>query len=856
MKYLVIFLTLLIGSFMLYSLSAQTNDKTKYKDQSENDAGFDEPYHMEKYSKREFNNSGTSWQRPMTLSLDEPVYFHYQSPNTFFAEAFPVSLSNGQILMVWKGMDTLKCAHSDDGGLTWGTPVVIISGGEWPGNISGVRTTSGRVLTGWKESSGLWLSYSDDHGINWSPPVSITYDGGNISTITQTLDGKLWLFYNRWDSSTLEDIYYRTSIDDGLNWSGEQTFAATTFNETSGAVISGTGSSTLLAFYADDSNGNFDIYMVTSSDGGATWSTPSPIVNSVQDESRPRVLRQTNGDLWMIYQMFNPTPVLPDYSARDLYYIQSFDGGNTWTTPTQFTQYVGRDWRHNADLVSNQPFVSFISWRWGQWIYQQQIWYGLIGTTQDLEPPPAVFNGNATSLAPNDTIYIQAFVDDENSISDVKLSYDVNGTPFGPVQMFDDGLHNDEDPGDNIWGESIGSWQLEDFISYAFSVTDITNNTVNVESGSFDIRPTHNAGNVILNFLPNSQLADMESTSGSNAYWPKDNGDDYLFSGGLWIGWNGLGDYRVMNVHYGDKDWDRTFGSAITLEDSISNQDYSMTYDDQSAMSPLIGLQVHQESYQWSDPTRDDFIIFQYTIKNTGDNGDLSDLYTALWTDPDVGGGGEDLGGYDNSSGLIYLYDSQGIPNGYIGLKLLGEGNMPSTAVIERPLGSDDFAKYNYMTSEFPTLPTDPNDYDMLLTAQPFDLADGNTIIVAFGLVMGGSLTELQENADNMETTYNNIVGIEDFMSNVIPTKFSLAQNYPNPFNPATTISYSLPLKSQIELVIYNTLGESVMQLVNEEKEAGRYSVEFNAITLPSGIYFYRLQAGEFMETKKMVLMK
>ena len=85
---------------------------------------------------------------------------------------------------------------------------------------------------------------------------------------------------------------------------------------------------------------------------------------------------------------------------------------------------------------------------------------------------------------------------------------------------------------------------------------------------------------------------------------------------------------------------------------------------------------------------------------------------------------------------------------------------------------------------------------------------------------------------------------------------FVLLHNYPNPFNPSTTISYSLPVKSQVDLVIYNTLGESITQLVNEEKEAGKHSVEFNATSLPSGVYFYRLQAGSFVETKKMVLMK
>jgi hypothetical protein len=65
-----------------------------------------------------------------------------------------------------------------------------------------------------------------------------------------------------------------------------------------------------------------------------------------------------------------------------------------------------------------------------------------------------------------------------------------------------------------------------------------------------------------------------------------------------------------------------------------------------------------------------------------------------------------------------------------------------------------------------------------------------------------------------------------------------------------------LPLKSQVDLVVYNTLGEKIIQLVNGEKEAGSYSVELHATDLPSGVYFYRLQAGSFIETKKMILLK
>jgi CubicO group peptidase (beta-lactamase class C family) len=99
------------------------------------------------------------------------------------------------------------------------------------------------------------------------------------------------------------------------------------------------------------------------------------------------------------------------------------------------------------------------------------------------------------------------------------------------------------------------------------------------------------------------------------------------------------------------------------------------------------------------------------------------------------------------------------------------------------------------------------------------------------------------------------IVGVEEELSE-IPTNFSFSQNYPNPFNPNTTISWQLPEGSNVTLKIFNTLGEEVAILVDEYKIAGRYEVEFNAAGLPSGIYFYQLRVGQYVETKKMVLIK
>ncbi len=88
-----------------------------------------------------------------------------------------------------------------------------------------------------------------------------------------------------------------------------------------------------------------------------------------------------------------------------------------------------------------------------------------------------------------------------------------------------------------------------------------------------------------------------------------------------------------------------------------------------------------------------------------------------------------------------------------------------------------------------------------------------------------------------------------------VATSFSLSQNYPNPFNPSTTITYSLPKTAFASLKIFNTLGQEIALLVNEWEEAGYYPVIWNA-NVRSGIYFYRLQAGEFVETKKMIVLK
>jgi hypothetical protein len=173
-----------------------------------------------------------------------------------------------------------------------------------------------------------------------------------------------------------------------------------------------------------------------------------------------------------------------------------------------------------------------------------------------------------------------------------------------------------------------------------------------------------------------------------------------------------------------------------------------------------------------------------------------------------------------------------------------------TTAAFNAPTGlnlnnSDWYSRYAVADAY---LVSDPNQYlthdeftvDEEVWLKPDDVANGYDTVVEEAIAWINSLT----------------VDLDDQISEAIPSTYYLFQNYPNPFNPATTINYSLPIKSRVELVVYNTLGEEVIQLVNRENEAGSYSVELDANGLSSGIYFYRLQAGDFIETKKMMLMK
>jgi len=134
-----------------------------------------------------------------------------------------------------------------------------------------------------------------------------------------------------------------------------------------------------------------------------------------------------------------------------------------------------------------------------------------------------------------------------------------------------------------------------------------------------------------------------------------------------------------------------------------------------------------------------------------------------------------------------------------------------------------------------------------------FQLADDVwKLVIAGGITTGPALTAVNEIFTDTIPAPANVQIFDDG----IPTEYVLFQNYPNPFNPSTTIQFSIPEESFVKLEVFNALGEKVSTLVSETLSGGKYEYEWSAANLPGGIYYYRLIANGFEETKKLVLLK
>jgi hypothetical protein len=242
----------------------------------------------------------------------------------------------------------------------------------------------------------------------------------------------------------------------------------------------------------------------------------------------------------------------------------------------------------------------------------------------------------------------------------------------------------------------------------------------------------------------------------------------------------------------------------------------------------------------------------------------IQNFFAGLFFDWDFANATSDITSWDGNLNYGYVFRNGGNPNNFVGVALISSENFGFYA-IKNDSGDGGFGIYDGFADHEKWLAISngvsktsagPGDISHVVSSGPYSIAANDTVRVAFAVLAADTKSELDAAVTAARNKYQSIItDVSEFHHPVI-TEFYLEQNYPNPFNPITKIRWQSPVGSHHTLKIYDTLGSEVVTLVDEYRNAGRYEIDFNAQPLSSGIYFYTLQAGNYKETKKMIILR
>lgn len=340
--------------------------------------------------------------------------------------------------------------------------------------------------------------------------------------------------------------------------------------------------------------------------------------------------------------------------------------------------------------------------------------------------------------------------------------------------------------------------------------------------------------------------------------------ESVLFHGSFMVanGENMVSDVAYGNTEHNLFDFQVTEGGMIVLyENRDADLQAEMTFSDAAAENP-IGLQIREIVYGWNAPPRDDFIILEYHLQNTGETR-LENLYAAQYADWDVGDAFNNFAAFDTEQQLGFIYADS---SRYFGLCAVAPSRAAHYSAIKNPdyvwppVDFPDHIKYRFMKGEinFPA-GDEPSDWSHILSLGPFALEAGATRTVAFAMVAGESLDDIRRNAATARQIYATVSAEQG--APAAPVNFSLMQNVPNPFmrGSPTKISFTLPVQGEAVLTIYNILGQVVTRIGPRFFPAGRHEMRwdgtdfFGKMAAP-GLYFYRVRSGAFAISKKLLI--
>ncbi|MCB9087174.1 MAG: T9SS type A sorting domain-containing protein [Calditrichae bacterium] len=337
-------------------------------------------------------------------------------------------------------------------------------------------------------------------------------------------------------------------------------------------------------------------------------------------------------------------------------------------------------------------------------------------------------------------------------------------------------------------------------------------------------------------------------------------------------------------------DADFQFTSNIDGSGSTgTTTEYVTSYSDALAEVPL-GVDITQTTYSVDEPGKDRMVLYQLDVANNS-GANLADVKVGAFFDWDVDPATANDRGQvvtdstntipgvngGNPFGIEVLELHQGSgANAYMGVVPLSQSVFAARRIMISadevyPPRMTDGDKWSYLSFNRATNPNgdggSAQDHAQIFGLSPVNIDNGASERVGFAMVAGATLSEMMDAAraaQQMWVDLGNsifvITGIEDGLTG-IPTEFSLQQNYPNPFNPTTTIRYGLREDAKVSVKIYNVLGQVVKTLVNNRQTAGFKTAVWDGTNdfgakVSSGIYIYRIEANDFVDSKKMILLK
>jgi subtilisin family serine protease len=342
-------------------------------------------------------------------------------------------------------------------------------------------------------------------------------------------------------------------------------------------------------------------------------------------------------------------------------------------------------------------------------------------------------------------------------------------------------------------------------------------------------------------------------------------GNTLLYEASFMIGTSGntVSDMSRGTGSIPDNDFMAVVNAHRIVPDVVSEFDVEAVFNDNNALTPNNVL-ILQNGYAWSIPGHRKYVIMNYKIKNTGST-TLNNLHAGIFADWDIMNYNLNKAAYDGANRMGYCWSTEqaGL---YAGIKLLTQTPVLHYAIDNVSGGAGGVNLFDgYDGNEkFTTLSTNRtnaggtgtgNDVCDVVSSGPFSLAPNDSVTVAFALIAGDSLLDIQNSAINAQLMYDSVPVLVTIGKGLEP-EVMLGQNYPNPSSNSTIIETSLMQNTMVELAIFDMMGQRVRLLHNGSLQAGRHQFIVDLSSYASGVYYYRLATEKGSATRKMIVTK